>query len=85
MPTGPKGQNRPPNLIGNAVRVTRIATGEEADDVHQESQAKRADRASKGDKARAWKLSPKQRKEIAAEAAKARWQTHVAPSEEEDS
>ena len=84
MPTGPKGQTRPADVIGNAVRV-RIATGEEADEVHEESQAKRADIASKSGKARAWKLSPKQRKEIAAEAAKARWQTHVAPSEEEDS
>lgn len=33
MPTGPKGQKRPADVIGNAVRVMRIATGEEADDV----------------------------------------------------
>ena len=72
MPTGPKGQKRLADVIGNAVRVMRIATGEEAGDTHEESQAKRADIASKGGKARAWKLSPKQRKEIAAEAAKAR-------------
>lgn len=31
MPTGPKGQKRPADVIGNAVRVMRIATGEEAD------------------------------------------------------
>jgi hypothetical protein len=33
LPTGPKGQKRPADVIGNAVRVMRIATGEEADDV----------------------------------------------------
>jgi hypothetical protein len=33
MPTGPKGQKRPADVIGNAVRVMRIAVGEEADDV----------------------------------------------------
>jgi hypothetical protein len=29
MPTGPKGQKRPTDVIGNAVKVMRIATGEE--------------------------------------------------------
>jgi hypothetical protein len=33
MPTGPKGQKRPAEVIGNAVKVIRIATGEEADDI----------------------------------------------------
>ena len=28
MPTGPKGQKRPADVIGNAVRVMQIATGE---------------------------------------------------------
>jgi hypothetical protein len=31
MPIGPEGQKRPADVIGNAVRVMRIATGEEAD------------------------------------------------------
>jgi hypothetical protein len=31
MPTGPKGQKRPADVIGNAVKVMRIATGEEAE------------------------------------------------------
>ncbi|WP_246687458.1 hypothetical protein [Mesorhizobium sp. B3-1-7] len=35
MPTGPKGQKRPADVIGNAVRVMRIATGEEADIVRR--------------------------------------------------
>jgi len=33
MPTGPKGQKRPADVIGNAVRVMRIATGEEDDTI----------------------------------------------------
>lgn len=28
MPTGPKGQKRPADVIGNAIRVAKIATGE---------------------------------------------------------
>ena len=28
MPTGPKGEKRPADVIGNAVHVMRIATGE---------------------------------------------------------
>jgi len=32
MPKGPKGQKRPADVIGNAVKVMRIATGEETED-----------------------------------------------------
>jgi hypothetical protein len=32
MPKGPKGQKRPADVIGNAVRVMRIAMGEDAED-----------------------------------------------------
>ncbi|CAO4139195.1 hypothetical protein [Methylorubrum aminovorans] len=32
MPTGPKGQRRPADAIGNAVKVMRIATEEEPED-----------------------------------------------------
>jgi hypothetical protein len=32
MPTGPKGERRPADVIGAAVKVMRIATGEEAED-----------------------------------------------------
>jgi hypothetical protein len=28
MPTGPKGEKRPADVIGNAVKVMRIATGD---------------------------------------------------------
>ena len=30
MPRGPKGERRPADVIGNAVKVMRIATGEES-------------------------------------------------------
>jgi hypothetical protein len=33
MPKGPKGQKRPCDVIGNAINVMRIATGEDDDDV----------------------------------------------------
>ena len=33
MPKGPKGQKRPADVIGNAVKVMRIATGEEQEDI----------------------------------------------------
>jgi hypothetical protein len=32
MPRGPKGQKRPADVIGNAIKVARIATGEEQED-----------------------------------------------------
>ena len=31
MPRGPKGERRPADVIGNAVKIMRIATGEESD------------------------------------------------------
>jgi len=31
MPRGPKGEKRPADVIGNAVKVMRIAMGEESD------------------------------------------------------
>jgi hypothetical protein len=44
VPTGPKGQKRPADVIGNAVRVMRSATGEEADDVIDDAQIAPAER-----------------------------------------
>ena len=32
MPKGPKGEKRPADVIGNAVKVMRIATGEETEE-----------------------------------------------------
>jgi hypothetical protein len=32
MPKGPRGEKRPADVIGNAVKVMRIATGEETEE-----------------------------------------------------
>ena len=73
MPKGPKGQKRPADVIGNAVKVMRIATGEETEDEPVKSAA--ATLGSLGGKARAANLSKKKRAEIAKMAAKARWKS----------
>lgn len=33
MPRGPKGEKRPADVIGNAVHVMKIATGEEKEEL----------------------------------------------------
>ena len=80
MPRGPKGQKRPADVIGNAVKVMRIATGEEEEEEEYEDDGKDpAAKAlgAKGGKARAAKLTPERRSEIAKEAAKKRWNKEV--------
>jgi hypothetical protein len=70
MPKGPRGEKRPADVIGNAVRVMRIATGEEEESVPEPN---RVAAGKRGGPARAKALSPKQRAEIARVAAEARW------------
>lgn len=70
MPRGPKGEKRPADVIGNAVHVMRIATGE-TEETKPPSGRTRSGRA--GAKARAKALSPSQRKAIAKKAAIKRW------------
>lgn len=73
MPKGPKGQKRPADVIGNAVHVMRIATGEIED--AQPNPTRDSQRAGglKGGKARAKSLTPEERRSIARNAAKKRW------------
>lgn len=74
MPKGPKGEKRPADVIGNAVKVMRIATGEESDEKTDDGKDKAAvSLGRKGGKARAASLTAKKRKEIATRAAKKRW------------
>jgi hypothetical protein len=73
MPRGPQGEKRPADVIGAAVKVMRIATGEEEDDADPVKSAA-AELGSRGGRARAEKLSPAKRRAIARKAAKARWQ-----------
>ena len=72
MPRGPKGEKRPADVIGNAVHVMRIATGEIEEGRNTETKAAAA-LGKRGGKARAASLTPKQRSEIARIAAEARW------------
>lgn len=67
MPKGPNGQKRPADVIGAAVMVGRIATGEEIECEEKET------RGRAGAFARARALDAKRRSEIAAKAAKERW------------
>jgi hypothetical protein len=72
MPRGPKGEKRPADVIGAAVMVGRIATGE-IDESKPPESAGRVAMGRKGGAARAANLSPAKRKEIARKAAKSRW------------
>lgn len=74
MSKGPKGQKRPADVIGNAVHVMRIATGEIRETLTEDSKDKAAvELGRKGGKARAKKISRKRRIAIARQAATARW------------
>ena len=54
MPKGPQGQKRPADVIGAAVKVMRIATGEEAE-APPKPKGAAAEMGVKGGKARAAK------------------------------
>ena len=74
MPRGPKGEKRPADVIGNAVMIGRIATGEIDDKTPNDGKDPAAKAmGAKGGKARAAKLTPKQRSDIAKKAAQKRW------------
>jgi len=74
MPKGPRGQKRPADVVGNAVRVMQIATGEAEEEFDDRGKNKAAvELGRKGGKARAEKLSKKQRSDIARKAAAKRW------------
>jgi hypothetical protein len=76
MPKGPQGQKRPADVIGNAVHVMRIATGEAEDDkVERDPRAVTRGRlgGKKGGLARSKALSDQEKRAIAKKAAKARW------------
>ena len=74
MPTGPKGERRPADVIGNAVKVMRIAVGEETDDTPDDGKNKAAQALGKlGGAARAKSLSHEQRSSQSKKAALTRW------------
>ena len=76
MPKGPQGQKRPRDVVSNAVKVMRIATGEEEEEFEDDGKDPAAKAlGAKGGKARAEKLTPERRSEIARKAASKRWKS----------
>ena len=74
MPKGPQGQKRPRDVVSNAVKVMRVATGEEEEEYEDDGKDPAAKAlGAKGGRARANKLTPAQRSEIARGAAQKRW------------
>lgn len=63
MPRGPKGEKRPTDVFGNAVKVMRILTGEEPEDYGPDSSKDKAaqELGRKGGKKRAESMTAEQR------------------------
>jgi hypothetical protein len=69
-----KGQKRPTDVIGNAVRVMQILTGEAEDEPIADGKDKAAqEMGRKGGPARARSMTPERRSQIAKAAAAKRW------------
>ncbi len=77
MPKGPKGEKRPAEFIASAVKVMKIATGEIEEDIDAPEKSSKDPAAvsmgKRGGKARAAKMTPERRVEIAKKAAEKRW------------
>ncbi len=71
VPKGPQGQKRPVDVIGCAVSVARIATGESADSRYDQPNKVKAGYV--GARARKASLTPDERSAIARKAATERW------------
>jgi hypothetical protein len=76
MPRGPKGEKRPADVIGNAVKVMRILTGEESEMLPADDGKNKAaqELGRRGGTARAKSTTPEQRVEIAKKGAIRRWE-----------
>jgi hypothetical protein len=73
MPRGPQGEKRPADVIGNAVPVMRVLTGETADTIPDDGKDPAAKAlGKKGGTARARGMPPERRVEIAKKAAEKR-------------
>ena len=71
MPRGPNGEKRPADVIGAAVKVMKIATGEAEDELGKVPGRRKSGKA--GARARAESLTAAERSAIAKKAAAARW------------
>ena len=74
MPKGPKGEKRPADVVGNAVKVMRIAVGEDSDVAPDDGKNKAAQALGRlGGVARAKKYSKDELSIQAKHAAEKRW------------
>lgn len=71
MPTGPRGERRPADVIGCAVAVARLSVGDTSEAIKEPSGRVRSGHA--GATARKENLTTAQRQTIAKKAAAARW------------
>ena len=71
MPKGPRGQKRPADVIGIAIRIARIATGEEQETPEPNSAKAAAGKA--GGIGRAKALTDAERQQAARKASESRW------------
>jgi hypothetical protein len=80
MPKAPTGGKRPADVIGNAVHVMRVLTGEADDEAPDDGKDKAAQSMGrKGGAARAASMTPERRAEIARKAAESRWGGKLKP------
>ncbi len=70
MPRGPKGEKRPGDSVGAAVKVAKIATGEMEEELPDTG---KRNGGLSGGASRSNALSSEERTNIAREAARARW------------
>ena len=73
MPKGPRGEKRPGDVIGAAIMVAKIATGEVEDNATPADKAHHSRGGKAGGAARGAKLSGDERSAIARRAAAKRW------------
>lgn len=74
VPCGSGGERRTADVVANAVRVMRVAIGEEEDDREDQPARCPAQQFGKlGEAARPRNLSPERKQEIARKAAAKRW------------
>ena len=73
MPKGPQGQKRKADVIGNAVLIGKIATGEAEDEIPKGKAASGRLGGLKGGKSRAEKLTQRELSRQGKNAAISRW------------
>jgi hypothetical protein len=83
MPRGLKGEHRPADVIGAAVKVMRIATGEEKDVLSVKPHSHVANIGRKGGEMRAKTLSAEHHSEIARKTATSKAKVPLVPVEGE--